>query len=316
MTDNTEAAAQESAPMARRLLMVGGAAAAGTAVAAIARSDPAAAGHNTNIAYDSQTVLHADVTNTTAGSTRISSNDSGTAAFVALNDYTVGISRPDAILGRTNYTTSNCAGVAGTCENATGGIGVMGTSKSLTGTGVYAFAGSVVPSTVAPAGTGLYASGPLNGVVAIARVDNGVALTATAPPAGGRAAVLNGATEVKGALTVDNATKVGGALTVDGGAMVGGALTVEGPVDAGTVQANGLRLPRTSGQLTLARAKRKVTIKQVPLAEGSVVVATLQKAKKGVHVAAAEPVAAGGKITITFSKKAPSGTVVGWVVVN
>ena len=118
----------------------------------------AEAGHNTNIAYDSQTVMHLDVTNTTAGSSRISSNIAGTAAFVALNNYPVGISRPDGALGRTMYTTSNCAGVAGTCEAASGGIGVMGAAKATNGCGVYGFAGSVVPSTVAPAGTGVYGS--------------------------------------------------------------------------------------------------------------------------------------------------------------
>ena len=62
--------------------------------------------------------MHTDVVNTTSSSTRISNNISGTATFVVLNDYPVGISRPDAILGRTSYTTSNCAGVAGACEAA------------------------------------------------------------------------------------------------------------------------------------------------------------------------------------------------------
>jgi hypothetical protein len=124
----------------------------------------ASAGHNTNIAYDSQTVMHVDVTNTGAGSTRISSNISGTAAFVALNNYPVGISRPDGMLGRTAYTTSNCAGVAGACESVTGGIGVLGTAKSTTGTGVYGFSGSVVPSEVPPAGCGVQGTGPTIGV--------------------------------------------------------------------------------------------------------------------------------------------------------
>jgi hypothetical protein len=109
--------------------------------------------------------MHLDVTNTTAGSSRISSNISGTAAYVALNNYPVGISRPDGMLGRTMYTTSNCAGVAGTCENATGGVGVMATAKSATGVGLYGFAGSVVPSTLGPAGTGVYGAGPNQGVV-------------------------------------------------------------------------------------------------------------------------------------------------------
>ena len=100
------------------------------------------------------------MTNTTAGSTRISSNISGSAAFVALNNYPVGISRPDGMLGRTMYTTSNCAGVAGTCEAASGGIGVMGAAKGADGVGVYGFAGSVVPSQLGPAGTGVFGKGP------------------------------------------------------------------------------------------------------------------------------------------------------------
>lgn len=148
----------------RRGVFAGAAALMAAALGKLGFPDRAEAGHNTNIAYDSQTVMHLDVTNTTAGSSRISSNISGTAAFVALNNYPVGISRPDGMLGRTMYTTSNCAGVAGTCENATGGIGVQGAAKSATGTGVYGFAGSVVPSTVAPGGTGVYGAGPTQGI--------------------------------------------------------------------------------------------------------------------------------------------------------
>jgi hypothetical protein len=148
----------------RRGALTGALAVLGAGVAQIVGTERARAGHNTNIAYDSQTVMHLDVTNTTAGSSRISSNISGTAAFVALNNYPVGISRPDGMLGRTMYTTSNCAGVAGTCEAASGGNGVMGTAKASNGCGVYGFAGSVVPSTVAPAGTGVYGSGPSNGL--------------------------------------------------------------------------------------------------------------------------------------------------------
>lgn len=165
----------ESGPLARRGLVMGGVALAGAAVAGVATAEPAAAGHNSNIAYDTQTVVHVDVTNTTAGSTRISSNVSGTAAFVALNNYPVGISRPDGMLGRTMYTTANCAGVAGTCEAANGGIGVLGTAKATDGVGVFAYTGSVVPAEAPPAGTGVYASGNSFGIVALARDDDGVA---------------------------------------------------------------------------------------------------------------------------------------------
>jgi hypothetical protein len=166
----------------RRALLASGAALTGAALAKLAGAEDAEAGHNTDIAYDTQTVLHADVTNTTEGSTRVSSDISGTAAFVALNDYPVGISRPDGMLGRTSYTTSNCAGVAGTCEAASGGIGVMGTAKAANGVGVYGFAGSVVPSQVAPGGTGVFAKGPNQGV--FAEATNGVGVEGFGPTTG------------------------------------------------------------------------------------------------------------------------------------
>jgi hypothetical protein len=287
------------------MLMLGGAAAAGSAIAAVASAGPASAGHNTNIAYDSQTVMHVDVTNTALGSTRVSSNDSGTAAFVALNDYPVGISRPDGMLGRTTYATSNAAGVAGASQAAARGIGVLGAANSLTGTGVYAYAGSVVPSTQSPDGTGLYASGPANGVVAVARDAGGVAVTANAP-AGGRAAVLNGRTEVTGPLAAQAVTATSVSATSVS------ATSVSAPT---VTAAEGLRLARTAGRATVTGKRRSIQVSDVPVTETSVVVATLQKAKKGLYVVAARPVA-GNKVKITFNKKAPSGTVVGWVVVN
>jgi hypothetical protein len=157
--------AQEVDSPSRRALLTGAAALAGAGLVKLAAPDRAAAGHNTDIAYDSQTVVHADVTNTTAGSTRISSDISGTAAFVALNNYPVGISRPDGMLGRTGYTTSNCAGVAGACQAASGGIGVLGTSAAADGTGVYGYAGSVVPSELTGGGIGVFGSGPDHGML-------------------------------------------------------------------------------------------------------------------------------------------------------
>jgi hypothetical protein len=104
--------AQEVDSPSRRALLTGAAALAGGGLAKLAAPDTAAAGHNTDIVYDTQTVMHVDVTNTTAGSTRISSDIAGTAAFVALNDYPVGISRPDGMLGRTSLTEyGNLGGV-------------------------------------------------------------------------------------------------------------------------------------------------------------------------------------------------------------
>jgi hypothetical protein len=165
---------QDGEAPSRRALLTGAAALAGAGLAKLAGPDTAAAGHETGIAYDTQTVMHVDVSNTTAGSTRILSDISGTAAFVANNDYPVGISRPDGILGRTSYTSSNCAGVAGTCEAAAGGIGVQGAAKATNGTGVYGYAGSVVPSEVSPGGVGVYGRGPNQGV--LGRCSAGVAV--------------------------------------------------------------------------------------------------------------------------------------------
>jgi hypothetical protein len=146
----------------RRGVLAAGLTLVGAAIAWFAGR--ANAGHDTNIAYDSQTAMHLDVTNTTSGSTRVSSNISGTAAFVVLNNYPVGISRPDGLLGRTTYTTSNCAGVAGASEAASGGIGVLGTSNASNGTGVFGYSGSSVPFIPPPAGTGVFGEGPVNGI--------------------------------------------------------------------------------------------------------------------------------------------------------
>jgi hypothetical protein len=158
----------------RRALLTGAAALAGAGLAKLAGPDTAAAGHDTAVAYDTQTAMHVDVSNTTAGSTRILSDIGSTAAFVANNDYPVGISRPDGILGRTNYTTSNCAGVAGTCEAASGGIGVQGAAKAANGTGLYGYAGTVVPSELSPGGVGVFGRGPSHGV--LGRCNDGVAV--------------------------------------------------------------------------------------------------------------------------------------------
>jgi hypothetical protein len=191
-----DAAAEK--PLDRRSVVTAAAAAVtGAALTKLAAADDAQASHNTNIAYDSQTVVHTDVTNTGAGSTRISSNISGTAAFVALNDYPVGISRPDGLLGRTSYTTSNAAGVAGSNESASGGIGVLGASFAADGVGVYGNAGSVVPSQVGPPGTGVYGRGPNRGVSGESVDGVGVQGVSTGS---GRAALFVGKTRVEGVL--------------------------------------------------------------------------------------------------------------------
>jgi hypothetical protein len=196
-----------------------------------------------------------DVTNTGDGSTRVSRDISGTAAFVGLNNYPVGISRPDGILGRTGYSTSNAAGVAGASQTASGGIGVLGTSAAADGVGVYGFAGSVVPSQVGPAGTGVHGRGPSRGVNGESAdgmgvhgsTTNGVGVqgVSTGP---GRAALFVGTTRVEGGL------EAVGTLFVAGPARVEGILEAVGAVPAVLVVGSDGAQKRTYPVASLAPA--------------------------------------------------------------
>jgi len=213
----------------RRNIITGGLAAlSGAVLAKLAGPDKAAAGHDTNIVYDSQTTMHLDVTNTTAGSTRISSNISGTAAMVVLNNYPVGISRPDGLLGRTTYTTSNCAGVAGASEAASGGIGVLGTCNNQTGCGVFGHAQSSVPFTPPPAGTGVHGEGRQNGISGKALAADGYAVRGQGFGSAGKAAIFIGTTRVEGTLEAVGPLTVAGGLETSGkvpAAVIEGART-------------------------------------------------------------------------------------------
>jgi hypothetical protein len=335
MTDHGE-------PVARRELLTGGAALAGAAIAGLAGAEAAKGGHNTNVAYDSQEVMHVDVTNTTAGSTRISSDISGTAAFVGLNNYPVGISRPDGILGRTGYTSGGCAGTAGSCEAASGGIGVLGTAKATDGMGVFGYAGSVVPQESVP-GTGVYGRGPSNGVVG--RSTNGVGVRGESTT--GLAGQFAGKTVVDGDLEATTAkvsgkstladvdasgpVKLASTLDAQGKATlaaldVSGPVNFKGPVSFNQPAGSGaatpattvdrLSLPKTSGAVTLKRAAASVSVANVPVGAASLAIATLQRHRKGLYVVAAVPNASRKRITIHFNKRAPKGTKVAWMVVN
>jgi hypothetical protein len=267
---------------------------------------------------------------------------SGAAAFVGLNNYPVGISRPDGILGRTGYTTSGCAGTAGSCEAASGGIGVLGTANAPDGMGVFGLAGSVVPLEAVP-GTGVYGRGPSNGVVG--RSTDGVGVRGEST--NGLAGQFAGTTVVEGDLEATTATvsgkstladvdasgpvKLAGTLDAKGKATLA-ALDVSGPVNfKGPVSFNQpagagaatpattvdrLSLPKTSGVVTLKRAAASISVANVPLGAASLAIATLQRHRKGLYVVAAVPNASRSRITIHFNKRAPKGTKVAWMVVN
>jgi hypothetical protein len=219
----------------RRRMLFGGLAVVAAAVAKAVDPDAATAGHGTNIAYDSQTTMHLDVTNTTAGSTRISSDIAGTAAFVALNNYPVGISRPDGILGRTTYTTSNCAGVAGASEAATRGLGVMGTSFAADGVGVLGYSGSSVPFEALQEGTGVIGTGNNQGVIGRARTGTGTGVrgeTRTGVGVLGVAEASGIAGQFVGRTVIDGDLQVSGASVVD-------ALDVRGTATADRIDVRG-----------------------------------------------------------------------------
>lgn len=310
----------------RRAVLAGGALAVGATAAALLRPDQAEAAHNTDIVYSSQTVVHADVTNTTTGSTRVSSNVAGTAAFVALNNYPVGISRPDGLLGRTAYTTSNAAGTAGSCEADAGGIGVLGTAKAADGTGVYGFAGSVVPSENSGGGVGVFGRGPTTGV--LGRSTGGVGVrgeTATgdaiygSASGNGLAARLVGPARVEGPLDVTGEAAVGSVAAT--GAVTAASATVAGAAKAATLAVSGaatlgaLALPQRSGVVTIKKGRAQVTV-PVPIGAQSLALATLQRRVRGLHVEAAVPSAAKDRVVISLNRKAPRAVKVAWLVLG
>jgi hypothetical protein len=333
MTDHAEPLEPEAAPqdgrlLQRRGLLAGGAAAAAAAVVALATAERADAGHDGVAAYSADTAMHLDVTNSTAGSTRISSNVATTAAFVGLNNYPVGIARADGILGRTAYITSNCAGVAGSCEAASGGIGVMGTSHAEDGTGVYGFAGSSVPSVVAPGGTGVYGSGPVYGMFARTTAgvgvhgesgtsvglqgsstsgtgvdgssSSGTGVKGTSAAANGVHGLSSAGTGVRGETT----SGVGVLGTADTAGIAGrfvGHTVVEGALDAGATQLASLNVtgPTTfAGAVDLGAAARLDKL-ALPKTSG---VATLAKAGASVSIPNA-PVVAGTLVLATLQKR-------------
>ena len=238
----------------RRNIITGGLAAlSGAVLAKLAGPEKAAAGHDTNIVYDSQTAMHLDVTNTTSGSTRVSSDISGTAAFVVLNNYPVGISRPDGLLGRTTYTTSNCAGVAGASEAASGGIGVLGTCNNQTGCGVFGHAQSSVPFTPPPAGTGVHGEGRQNGISGKALAADGYAVRGQGFGTNGKAAIFIGSTRCEGLLEAVGELQSAGGLKTFGNLQAFGSLeALGGLVTSGKVPAAVVESQRTYPHLSLS----------------------------------------------------------------
>ena len=161
----------------RRGLLTGAAAAIGAGLTKLGTSERALASHDTNIAYDSQTVVHVDVLNTTAGSTRIRPTVSAIPAFPALAGLHHGsdvMSRPDGVQGQTAYTIFNAAGVAGACTSGDKGIGVSGTTSGAAGTGVFGYAGSITPNDTLPSGVGVAGKGDSFGVWGLGRAASGI----------------------------------------------------------------------------------------------------------------------------------------------
>ena len=84
----------------------------------------------------------------------------------------------------------------------------------------------------------------------------------------------------------------------------------------GVVVVQSLRVSQNAGRATTTTVSKKLVVPGVAVTPDSLVIATLQKPKKGVYVAAAVPNKVAGTITIRFNKLAPIGTVVGWLILN
>ena len=81
-------------------------------------------------------------------------------------------------------------------------------------------------------------------------------------------------------------------------------------------KAQGVAQFNRSGMATIGSGKAAVTIANIRIDPASLVLATLQQDRSGVHVRSAVPNAAGDSFTIRLNKAVGSATKVGWFIVN
>jgi hypothetical protein len=305
----------------RRGLLVGAAgAAAAVAAASLAKAAPADAA-------DGNPVLIGNV-NSASTVTEIDSTSEGLKVFTnngaavrALGDTLgllgtgdVGVEGQsfggEGVLGT---VTLSGTGVHGTTPDA-GGYGVHGENTG-SGAGVYATSAS---------GEGAYAQSGSTAGTTPGQTQNGVhGVSDSGSGAGVFGEHMNGGAAVQGNSLSGNGKGVLGVgpigiagLPTSGGTALLGTTSFDGTGIA--VHAAGPAQFDLSGLATIAAGKSTVTITQVSLRSGSLILATLQNKVTGIYVASAVPSVSGQKVTINLNKAVPAGKTakVAWFVVN
>lgn len=149
----------------RRGLLAGAVVLLGAGLAKLAGPGRADAAHDTNIDYNSQTVLHADQINTVSSRTTVKS-ESGTTPLVVQNTSADTPQGQSAIFGATSRPNSGGTqggGIQGLSTGASG-MGAIGTAEAANGIGVYGAAARKFVTESGPGGTGVFGFGPGNGV--------------------------------------------------------------------------------------------------------------------------------------------------------
>ena len=180
-----------------------------------------------------------------------------------------------------------------------GGVGVVGTGGSDANdnrsAGVVGVGGVGVQGQ--GTGTGVFGIGGGTGVSGSAENDTGIGVGGIAPRLG---TGVNGTANLAGAVGVVAENTAGGtAFQANGTARFSGS-TVFG----------------RSGILTVRAGSSEATKRGVALTAASLVLATLQQHRAGVHVLAAVPNVTSSSFTVFLSTAVPANTKVAWFVVN
>ena len=200
-------------------------------------------------------------------------------------------------------TTPDTGGYGVHGENSGGGAGVYGTSVS--GEGVYAQSGSTPGTDPGQTRNGVHGVTDAANYASIfgEHVNGGTAVQGNSLSGNGKGVLGLGATGVFG-LPTSGGTGVLGSTSFDGSGI---AVYAAGPAKFDL-----------SGLATIAAGNSTVTLTQVSLRSGSLILATLQNKVTGIYVASAVPNVTGSKVTINLNKVVPSGKTakVAWFVVN
>jgi hypothetical protein len=193
----------------------------------------------------------------------------------------------------TSQTGNGVYGQSGnTASTMTTGIGVSGITDNISGAGVLgenAGGGTGVSGTAGQFGTGVLGTGGNVGVAGN----------------GGNTGVLGVTSKARGVGVWGLADSATGTGVLAENSFGGDGLKVVGKAAFSR-----------SGVLTVAAGKSSATHSGVPLTSASLVLATLQQDRAGVHVRSAVPDVARHSFTVHLSKAVPAPTALAWFVIN